>query len=520
MAKHLGVAASGHKETSKAARILLEEGGNAFDAALGALCAACVSEPMLASLGGGGFLLAQPPEGDARGYDFFTQVPSASAGELDFYPIQADFGTATQEFHIGMGSIAVPGVVAGIFAVHRANCRMPLRKIIEPAVYLAREGLRINKLQRYINDILMAIITASPEATKFAEAMYAPGRFAEIGEFIHNPDLADTFEALASHGPRWFYEGELAGRLVRDCEQNGGLISAEDMRAYEVILRKPVETEVQGTRIRTNCPPSPGGCLTLFALSLLNQIRRKRDVWGSPQNALALARVMHAAGLVRQRHGLESGLDDATAAAILSPENLAEWRNTLRTGGLVTRGTTHISVADADGNLASLTLSNGEGSAYVLPHSGIMLNNILGEEDLNPGGFHRLPPGSRLASMMAPTIAALADGSSITLGSGGSNRIRSAVLQVLANLLEFDMDLESAVNAPRIHLEGSLLNAEAGWPAPALEALQAQWSDFKQWPDLNLFFGGVHAVARLANGEFRAAGDPRRGGAVAFAGLV
>ncbi|MDH3903323.1 MAG: gamma-glutamyltransferase, partial [Xanthomonadales bacterium] len=110
MTKPLGVVASGHKETSKAAKILLEEGGNAFDAALGAMCAACVSEPMLASLGGGGYLLAQTAAGDTKVFDFFTQTPSAKAGELDFYPIQADFGTTTQEFHIGVGSIAVPGV--------------------------------------------------------------------------------------------------------------------------------------------------------------------------------------------------------------------------------------------------------------------------------------------------------------------------------------------------------------------------------------------------------------------------
>ena len=215
--------ASGHKETSKAARILLQEGGNAFDAALGAMCAACVSEPMLASLGGGGYLLAQTAAGDTQVYDFFTQTPSATAGELDFYPIQADFGTTTQEFHIGVGSIAVPGVVAGLFAVHQANCRLPLKKIIEPAVYLAREGLRINRLQIYINEILGAIVDASPEARAFATPMFAPGRLAEIGEFIHNPDLADTFEALAGHGPRWFYEGDPAmlgkvptpGRLAR-----------------------------------------------------------------------------------------------------------------------------------------------------------------------------------------------------------------------------------------------------------------------------------------------------------------
>ena len=517
MTKPLGVAASGHKETSNAARILLEEGGNAFDAALGAMCAACVCEPMLASLGGGGFLLAQTAAGESQVFDFFTQTPSATTGELDFYPILADFGTVTQEFHIGMGSIAVPGVVAGMFAVHESNCSLPLKKIIEPAVYLAREGLRINKLQKYLNEILKEIIFASPEARAFATPMFAPGRLAEIGEFIYSPDLANTFEALAAHGRRWFYEGDPASRLVRDCEQKGGLISAADLKSYEVILRKPVTVESHGARISVNSPPSPGGCLTVFALSLLNKVRQTHQ-WDSPQYALNLARVMQASSLVRRRHGLEAGLDDKTAAAILSPENLSSWRQTLLEGGLASRGTTHISVADAAGNLASLTLSNGEGSAYVLPGTGIMLNNMLGEEDLNPAGFHRMPTGIRLASMMTPTIANLADGGQIALGSGGSNRIRSAILQVLANKLEFGMSLEQAVKAPRLHLEGSHLNVENGFSSVVLDALEAEWPGVEQWSGSNLFFGGVHAVERLADGGFHAAGDPRRGGAIAFAG--
>ncbi|MGB5162618.1 MAG: gamma-glutamyltransferase, partial [Thermoanaerobaculia bacterium] len=238
-----------------------------------------------------------------------------------------------------------------------------------------------------------------------------------------------------------------------------------------------------------------------------------------PEHALALTGVMQASSLVRKQHGLETGLDDKTASAILSQENLSSWRKTLRTGGVVSRGTTQISVADAQGNLASLTLSNGEGSSSVLPRSGIMLNNMLGEEDLNPGGFHRMPPGSRLASMMTPTIASLADGGQIALGSGGSNRIRSAILQVLVNVLKFDMGLEQAVQAPRLHLERNHLNVERGFSSHTLEALEAAWPGVEEWPDSNLFFGGVHAVERLSNGQFRAAGDPRRGGAVAFAGI-
>ena len=148
------------------------------------------------------------------------------------------------------------------------------------------------------------------------------------------------------------------------------------------------------------------------------------------------------------------------------------------------------------------------------------MGGVLGEEDLNPDGFHRMPPGVRLASMMTPTLVTLADGGQIALGSGGSNRIRSAILQVLGNVLEFGMDLEQAVKAPRLHLEGEHLNIEAGFSGAAMGALEAEWPGVEQWPASNLFFGGVHAVKRSAGGDFSAAGDPRRGGAVAIANSV
>jgi len=517
LTKALGIVASGHKETSNAAKVLLEEGGNAFDAALGAMCAACVCEPLLASLGGGGFLLAQQAGQDAEVFDFFTQTPTAKHGELDFYPIQADFGPATQEFHIGLGSIAVPGVVAGLFAIHKAHCRMPLEKIIEPAVYLAREGVRINALQKFISEILSPIVNATAEAAALHRPMFSPGRLAEIGEFISNPDLAETFEFLARHGSKWFYEGEPGQQLARDCADHGGLITLSDLADYKVIQREPVKVQTHGATISLNSPPSPGGCLIAFALSLLDKNHPEDHQWGGADHMLKLARVMQASGIVRSQHGMAAGLDAETAEKILQGRNLEQWRETLRSGGLASRGTTHLSVADADGNLASLTLSNGEGSSYVLPGSGIMLNNMLGEEDLNPNGFHRMPPGVRLASMMTPAIVTLADGGQIALGSGGSNRIRSAILQVLVNVLGFDMELEKAVNAPRMHLEGNHLSLETGFSDAALQALEGSWPGVEQWPESNLFFGGVHAVERLAGGEFRAAGDPRRGGAVAIA---
>jgi gamma-glutamyltranspeptidase/glutathione hydrolase len=143
---------------------------------------------------------------------------------------------------------------------------------------------------------------------------------------------------------------------------------------------------------------------------------------------------------------------------------------------------------------------------------------MLGEEDLSPGGFHRWEKNCRMASMMCPAVASLPDGGWVALGSGGSNRIRSAILQVLVNLFEFDMPLEQAVVAPRLHLEGNYLSVENGFEPSVLKAMKAEWHKYRIWPEPNMFFGGVHAVELLPDGSFRGAGDPRRGGSVAIAG--
>ena len=202
---------------------------------------------------------------------------------------------------------------------------------------------------------------------------------------------------------------------------------------------------------------------------------------------------------------------------LLGEETIRKWQQGLQLHSLFSRGTTHISVADAEGNIASLTASNGEGCSYILPGTGIMLNNMLGEEDLNPGGFNRWKKGARLASMMSPTVAESSDGTRYALGSGGSNRIRSAVTQVLSNLLDFGMTPEQAVTAPRMHLEGDKLSIEPGFGDAALAALTSAAPKTHLWPEKNLFFGGVHTVSVKHGGVFDGAGDPRRGGVVAFA---
>ena len=519
MGKRIGVAASGSAEVSRTAVEILEAGGNAFDAALGALCTAAIAEPLLVSLGGGGFLLALPDGQKPRVYDFFCQTPARrrDTSELDFYPIMANFGTAAQEFHIGVGSIAVPGIVAGIFEAHRELGRMPLREIMTPAIELARNGVMVDDFHHYIIRILRPIMQATPASFALYESPANPGRLIRAGELLRNPQAADSLAALIAEGEELFYRGEWAQALARDCREQGGQVTLEDLASYRVERREPVVFRYRGTRCAINPPPSPGGCLIAFALGVISDWDSSQESWGSPGHALNLLRGMRAASVARHRYHLESGLEREKMEQLLGEETVREWQRGLQLNALFSRGTTHISVADRAGNIASLTASNGEGCAYVLPGSGIMLNNMLGEEDLNFGGFHRWTENARLASMMSPAVAELADGTRIALGTGGSNRIRSAITQVLINLLDFGMSLEQAVTAPRMHLEGDMLSIEEGFPEDTNAALISASPRHHLWPDKNLFFGGVHAVSIQHGGIFDGAGDPRRGGAVAFA---
>jgi gamma-glutamyltranspeptidase/glutathione hydrolase len=208
---------------------------------------------------------------------------------------------------------------------------------------------------------------------------------------------------------------------------------------------------------------------------------------------------------------------DSAPHGLLDPKYLAIYKEQLAGRIRSRRGTTHISVIDGEDNVASLSLSNGEGSGYVIPDTGIVLNNMLGEEDLNPAGFHCWPEGERMTSMMAPTIGLFPDGRQIATGSGGSNRLRTAILQVLMNLIDFNMDVEQAVNAPRIHYEDGLLSIEGGFDEKRIGAMLEAYPDHQVWEERNLFFGGVHTVISGGKG-FGGAGDPRRSGVCAPCG--
>jgi gamma-glutamyltranspeptidase/glutathione hydrolase len=513
-----GAIAAGDAETANAAAEMLADGGNAFDAVLAALCAAPVAEPVLSSLAGGGFMLARPADGEPVLYDFFCQTPRVKrpAAALEFYPVDVDFGTTTQEFHIGMGAVATPGAVAGLFAVQGDLGRLPLARIVEPAVRLARRGVPVSPLQARILNIVTPIYIATDNARALFESRAAPGRVLQEDEVYRPLAMADALEVLAHEGRDLFYRGEIARQFVEACGEAGALTLA-DLENYEVIRRRPLNCLWRDARIRTNPPPSSGGPLIAFALAML---RDEPLPAGGPQDPawlMSLADTMAATNAARTGCGIDEGCDEAKVAALLSDPMVAEYRNTMAGRAVKQGGTTHISVIDEEGNAAAMSLSNGEGCGHVLP-CGIMPNNMLGEEDINPRGFHEWMPDTRISSMMAPTVVEQCDGRLIALGSGGSNRIRTAILQVLTNTVGFGMALGDAVKTPRIHYERGLLNVEAfgapdGFDSDAISAFAAAFGRKTLWEDFSMFFGGVHAVSldRAAHG-FSGAGDPRRGG--------
>ena len=518
--KAKGAVACGHGETAAAAEEILQEGGSAFDAVLAAMAAACVTEPVLASLAGGGFLLAKPVDGEARLYDFFVDTPRAPLAReaLDFYPVHADFGVTTQEFHIGHGAIATPGLVKGFFRIQEDLAGLPVKRLLEPAIRLAREGWRLRAIDHYLFGVVGPIITNKPASR--AHFTTAEGDLLPEGALFRQEELAGAMEALAEEGEALFYRGEFARRLERVCAEEGGQLTLEDLSGYQGALRLPLTRGYRGAKIVTNPPPSAGGILIAFALDLLEQ----QDMAAlSPLEALGcLARVMALTNRARREARLHEAtspeMKDAAIGRLFDPALMAAYRAEVLGRPQSPRGTTQISVVDAAGNLASMTLSNGEGCGSFLPGTGIILNNMLGEEDLNAGGFHAWPPGSRLASMMAPTIARLPDGRTLALGSGGSNRIRSAILQVLTRLADQGLGAAEAVEAPRLHVEGGVANHEAGFPEGADALLEEQIGKTVLWSERNLFFGGVHTVTHAPDGSLEAAGDPRRGGTALVVG--
>ena len=452
--------AGGHPATTAAGVEILDEGGTAADAAVAACLASCVSETVMTGLLGGGHgIYFDAASGRARNLDCFVAVPGLGAElrEPELIHLDVPFGAELLHYAVGPASCAVPGLPAGLHALWSEYGRLPWQRLAEPAIRLARDGVDFPEAHAACLAMLAPVMTMNEGA-----GIYAPGgRLLQTGERLEQPGLVPALEALAEE-PSAAYRGSIAEALLELCAERGGILTRADLETYEARWSDPVDVQYLCGRL-----------LTRAGLS------------GMPETVPRLPRLR--------------GLDETKR--VLALVDVLEAPSA---GG---GDTTNVSVVDREGSACALTSSLGLGSGDFLPGLDLHLNSMLGEADLLRG---RLEPGRRMQSMMAPTLWSDVDGLGLAAGAAGGTRLRTALLGVLAGILDEGLTPEAAVARPRFHPAPEIVNAEPGVDEAALKLLEQRGRTVRRWPARHHYFGGVSVVSRSG-----AAGDPRRDGAAA-----
>jgi gamma-glutamyltranspeptidase/glutathione hydrolase len=445
-----GVAA-GHPATADAGAEILAAGGSAADAAVAACLASCVAETLMTGLLGGGFAIHYDgATGATRNLDFFVSVPSGSGEPME--ELAVPFGEELVHYAIGASSCAIPGLPAGLDALWREYGRLPWAELVGPALRLARDGAPFSHAHALCLEMLAPVMTMR----EGGEIYRREGELLPEGALLRQPELVVPLAMLRDDGGASLYTGSLADDLLALMEERGGCITGDDLSSYRADWSAPVEVPFAGTRF-----------LTRSGLS------------GVPQ---ALARLSRYSGEAERALALLEVLDAPT------PDG----------------HTTNLCAADADGNVCVLTTSLGLGSGDFLHQ--MHLNSMLGETDLVRG---ELVPGTRMGSMMAPSIALDPDGPVLAIGAAGGTRLRTALIGSAAGILWEGLEPQAAIERSRFHPVANVVNAEPGVDESALAALEARGLLIRRWPLRHHYFGGVSALGRRGAGA-----DPRRSGAV------
>lgn len=504
----VGVAAVS-RDAAEAGAAVVEDGGNAVDAAITASLVATVTHPAMCSLGGSGYVTVWPPDDLPVTVDGGAEMPGRGAPRDRLgrggVPVRMEYGGGTETI-VGPGSVATPGLPAACALASDRFGRLPWARLVEPARERAEAGFPLPAPSRaylvYSHEVIYGRDPRSRAALHDDR-----GRLLDAGETVRVEGLVESLELLAGEGVDAFYGGELGGRIADFVQAEGGLLTRDDLKAYRARLRPALETSLGPWRLATNPPPSVGG--PVLAALLASSPER----FGAPPGPADLERLvrLQAAVLGWRRDHLD-GAEDRSEAG----RRLVQRARRGALPGLVSESTLHTSAVDSEGWACAATFSDGYGSGIVPPGTGIWLNNSLGETELNHRGFHARPPGSRLPSNMAPTVGQSEEGALLAVGSPGASRITTAIHQTLLHFIRGGISLDQAVRHPRLHVA-----VEGGDPVvhhePGLPVAEALGDDFplRPHPGPDMYFGGVTAALREASGTLRLTADPRRAGGTA-----
>ncbi len=528
-----GMVAAEHPLAARAGATILEEGGNAMDAAVATAFAVCVLNPSSCGIGGGGFLLYyRAQDRQAFALDFRETAPRALRPELFF----ADGRFDARRSQRGGLAVGVPGEVAGLALAQERFGTLPLRVVLEPAIRLARNGFPVGShLAKEIANNQRELAAQPQLARWFLHEDHRPRR---EGELLKLPELATTLSTIADEGPHAFYRGLIAREIVQAVREKGGVMTEDDLAAYAPKWRKPLAASYRGFRILTMPPPSSGGGVLLAALSILRADDLTRLGHNSPTYLHLLAETMKHVFADRARYYgdpdfvrvplaelLDPNLTAALRRRILSTRTLApnEYGSHLPPSASPAEdaGTAHLSVIDAEGNAVACTttINTAFGAMVVAGSTGILLNNQIDDFAIAPNApnayglvgsaANAAAPGKRPLSSMAPTIVLQGDRAVAALGGSGGPMIISGTLQVLLNVLVFDYDAVQAVAAPRIHHQWQppVLLVEPQVDPTTRNVLERVGHTVREVPAM----GAIQLVRRIPSG-FDGAADPRKGG--------
>ena len=488
-----------------AAKEVAAAGGNAVDCGLAAALVAINTEPGVCALGGSAFITVWGAGGAPVTIDGNVAVPGAGLAPdqrgQGAVSVTLDYGGGITTL-VGHGAVAIPGTLAAMEHAWKRYGRVPWRTIFSPTIRACRDGFPLSAACRYYLGYSADLIFNRSD-DGYAALHRADGTLRDAGDTVIVPHLADSLEAIAENGAGIFYEGEIGAAIAGHCRNGNGMLTRDDLKGYRAIERAPLITDIGGWSIAGNPPPAVGGSVLAAMLLACSDLRG--DSW--TKDALAQLVASQRACLDFRKRHLDLAADVADEAA-----RLLESANS---GRLLTRwtsaSTVHTSAVDGDGTGCAITASSGYGSGEMPAGTGLWLNNCLGEIELNRRGLNAGPPGARLPSNMAPSVARCGD-AVLAVGSPGADRITTAMQQFLINHFLFRMPLREAISHPRVHVDTSgamvRLMAEPGLDLPDIDL------PVTVFPEIVMYFGGVSAAVHDPDSGLDAAADPRREGGV------
>lgn len=532
LSKKRGMVASDHALASLAGVEILRQGGNAVDAACAAMFALSVVNPSGSGLGGGGFMLVflKTQKNKVDVLDFREQAPAAARSNTFLQPGLAR--TASQ--HGGL-AVAIPGEVKGCEEAIQRYGKLDLKRVLVPAIRLAKEGFAVGQHLASISQSRRGLIARFPT---LARVFLPQGQPLRLGQWLKRPRLAKTFATIAQHGSRGFYEGWVAQDIVDTVRKHGGILTLQDLSSYRVIRRTPLTTNYRDHQIFTMPPPSSGGIVIIQSLNVLRHFPLLTMGQNSSEYLHLLSEVLQHAFADRARFLGDADFVKVPLAWLTSQKYASQLKQRISPkvqprptygtrvlpGAAAHRGggTSHLSVVDSFGNAVALTttINTAFGSKVMAPRSGIILNNEMDDFTTHPGKpnayglvqspLNQIAPGKRPLSSMAPTIVLYHNQPRLILGGSGGPTIITGTLQVLLNVIDFGLELADAVSRSRIHHQWipQSLAVERDLPQDVVQNLQKRGH---RTFSFRKPFTAIQAV-EIRNQRKYGASDPRKYG--------